>query len=81
MKDLKHKKPNMIDRACARVAEGPTDPAIKQSWDYINAVLASTGRIIYICTLGLLLAVLRGIDSGLTAFCREIGRDCGTSDK
>lgn len=75
MKDLKSKKLTMIDRARARVAKGPTDPAIKQSWDYINAVIESSGRIIYICTLGLLLAVLKGIDAGLAAFCKEIGRD------
>ena len=75
MKDLKTKKLTMIDRACARVAKGPTDPAIKQCWSYVDALSEALGRIIYICTLGLLLAALKGLDAGLTAFCREIGRE------
>jgi len=75
MRDLKHKKLTMIDRARARVAKGPTDPAIKECWAYVDAFFSSFGRIIYILGPGLLLAVLKGLDAGLTTFCREIGRE------
>ena len=74
MRDLKHKKLTMLDRARARVAKGPTDPALKGCWAYVDAFFSSFGRIIYILGPGLLLAVLRGIDAGLTAFTEELGR-------
>lgn len=75
MRDLKHKKLTMLDRARARVAKGPTDPSIKQCWAYVGAVVESIGRILYIILLGLPLAVLRGLDAGLVAFAKELGRD------
>ena len=74
MKDLKHKKLTMFDRGCARIANGPTDSATKECWAYVDALFSALGRIIYTCTLGLLLAALKGLDAGLTAFFREIGR-------
>ncbi len=74
MKNLKAKNPTMIDRAQARIAAGTTNEAVRQGRKYFGELLEVTGRLIFLCSYRLILAVIKGIYSGITTFFREMGK-------